>query len=145
MTTMLEARDAYFERNGLSAETYTERWAKVDVFGVPLLIPNSPSRARSLRVHDLHHVLTGYATNTIGEGEIGAWELGSGPKDHYVAWILDTATAAVASFVAPRRILRAFQRGRHSKNLYGLSEGAVAAVLEQPVDQVRLQLGLSEE
>ena len=48
--------------------------------------PNTPSRKRAVRYHDLHHALTGYATDLTGEFEISAWEIGSGCADHVAAW-----------------------------------------------------------
>jgi hypothetical protein len=35
-------------------------------------IPNTPSRKRAVRYHDLHHTLTGYRTDFRRECEIGA-------------------------------------------------------------------------
>ena len=43
---------------------------------VPL--PNIETRRRYLKFHDLHHLITGYSVGRIGEGEVSAWELGTG-------------------------------------------------------------------
>ena len=43
---------------------------------VPL--PNIEARRRYLKYHDLHHLITGYSVGRIGEGEVSAWELGTG-------------------------------------------------------------------
>ena len=56
---------------------------------IPLFIPNTRSRVRAVRVHDVHHVVTGYATTFAGEAEIGAWEIASGCADHGAAWVLN--------------------------------------------------------
>jgi ubiquinone biosynthesis protein Coq4 len=71
--------------------------------------------------HDLHQIATGYGTSLIGETEIGAWELGSGCGRYYVAWVLNAAAVAIGLFIAPRRVWRAFTRGRQSGSLYKLN------------------------
>ena len=39
---------------------------------VRFAFPNTAGRVRAVRYHDLHHVVTGYATDWTGEAEIGA-------------------------------------------------------------------------
>ncbi|HEX2090746.1 MAG TPA: hypothetical protein VHG28_00035 [Longimicrobiaceae bacterium] len=73
---------------------------------------------RAVRLHDLHHVLTGYDTSWVGEAEIGAWELAGGCAHHYPAWVLNSGAFTLGLFLAPGRLFRAFVRGRHSRNLY---------------------------
>lgn len=73
--------------------------------------------------HDLHHVATGYGTTLVGEAEIGAWELASGCRHYYVAWILNLGAVVTGLFLAPRRVVRAFQRGwRQRLGLHALPE-----------------------
>ena len=53
--------------------------------------PNGAARVRAVRLHDLHHVATGYATSWVGEAEIGAWEREAGRKpesrwNYYACW-----------------------------------------------------------
>ena len=43
-----------------------------------MTFPNTDSRKRAVPLHDLHHILTGYKTDWMGEAEIGAWELRAG-------------------------------------------------------------------
>lgn len=43
---------------------------------VPL--PNIETRRKFLKYHDIHHLITGYSVGRIGEGEVSAWELGTG-------------------------------------------------------------------
>lgn len=80
--TMREARAIYFEVNGFGADGgYGDAWVDFKLGPLPVPFPNTRARVRAVRYHDLHHVLTGYDTNTIGEFEISAWELGAGCKD----------------------------------------------------------------
>jgi hypothetical protein len=106
---------------------------------VPVL-PNTKARIAAVRVHDLHHVATDYETTWVGEGEISAWELASGCGPYLAAWVLNLAGFGIGLFLSPRRVLRAFVRGRHSKNLYG--EGFNPARLGQRVGDLRRELGL---
>lgn len=119
--TVAEARAAYFARSGFASDGgYGDRWVHLKVRGVTVFVfPNTASRVRSVRLHDLHHVLTGYDTTWTGEAEIGAWELASGCRRHYPAWVLNLGAVAIGAVLWPRRVLTAFRRGRRSRNLYG--------------------------
>lgn len=115
-----DARRLYFEANGFGDDGgYGARWVDFKLGKVPFPIPNSPSRVRAVRFHDLHHVLTGYDTNTIGEFEISAWEIAAGCKGFAAAWALNLSGLFAGAWVAPRRTFRAFVRGRRGRTLYG--------------------------
>ena len=83
---MREVRARYFAENGFGDGGYDDRFVVLRVGGVPVLVfPNTKQRVPSVCIHDVHHVLTGYATRWRGEGEIGAWELASGCREHWAA------------------------------------------------------------
>jgi len=118
--SLRDARRIYFEANGFGDDGgYGEKWVDFKLGRVPFPIPNSPSRVRAVRFHDLHHVLTGYDTNLIGEFEISAWEVAAGCKTFAAAWALNLSGMVAGALVAPRRTFRAFVRGRRSSTLYG--------------------------
>ncbi len=136
-----EARARYFAENGFEDGGYDDRWVVLRAFGWPVLVfPNTRLRVRSVRIHDVHHVLTGYATSWRGEGEIAVWELASGCRDHWAAWVLDLPAALVGLLIAPRAMWRAFRRGRASRNLYEREwdDGS----LDRSVGDLRRELGL---
>jgi ubiquinone biosynthesis protein Coq4 len=136
-----EARARYFAENGLGDGGYHDRFVVLRVAGLPVVaFPNTRQRVRSVRFHDVHHVLTGYATSWRGEGEIAAWELASGCRDHWAAWWLDFWAALIGLVLAPRQIVRAFRRGRASRNLYEREWDD--AILERGVGELRRELGL---
>jgi len=84
---------------------------------VPL--PNVETRRRYLKYHDLHHLVTGYSVGRIGEGEVSAWELGTGSA--FVSPMLGVMNLIALStglVLEPRRMWRAFVRGCASRNLY---------------------------
>lgn len=136
-----EARALYFAENGFGDGGYDDRFVVLRAFGVPVLaFPNTQQRVRSVRIHDVHHVLTGYATSWRGEAEIGAWELASGCRDHLAAWVLNLGAALVGLAIAPRAVLRAFRRGRATRNLYDREWND--ALLDPSVGELRQELGL---
>ena len=90
---------------------------------VPL--PNIETRRRYLKYHDLHHLITGYSVGRIGEGEVSAWELGTGSA--FVSPMLGVMNLIALStglVLEPKRMWCAFRRGCKSRNLY---PGAVRA------------------
>lgn len=116
---MRDARGTYFEKNKFGADGgYADVWVDFKLGPIPFPFPNSAARVRAVKFHDLHHVLTGYDTSFAGEVEISAWELGAGCKSMIAAWLLNLGGLAVGMYFAPRRVFRAFVRGRHSTTLY---------------------------
>jgi len=93
---------------------------KAKTFSVPFFklfwikLPNIANRREAVRFHDLHHVLTEYETGLVGEAEIGAWEIASGCGKYYSAWILNTGSLLYGIFLCPRKVYKAFKRGRKS-------------------------------
>ena len=141
-TTLKEARARYFRENGFAEDGGDAvRWVRIKLGPVPLSFPNTKGRRAALLPHDLHHVATGYATTLIGEAEIGAWELASGCRHYYAAWVLNAGAAVIGLFLAPRKVVEAFRRGRRCTNLYHL--GIDAGWAEETVDGLRRRLGLS--
>lgn len=117
--TLREARDTYFDANGFPpGGGYEAKWVDFELGPIPMPFPNTESRRRAVKVHDLHHVLTGYQTDIWGEFEISAWEVGSGCRSYYAAWFLNLGGMATGMLTVPRRTVRAFFRGRRTKNLY---------------------------
>jgi len=139
--TVREARRLYFEANGFGEGGYDAKWVKLMVGPVPIFLPNTAQRVRSVRLHDIHHVLTDYATDWTGEAEIGAWEIASHCHDHYAAWVLNLAAFGIGVFLAPVATWQAFYRGRYSDNLYEYDFRE--SMLDQNVGELRRQLGLA--
>lgn len=121
-STCREARDAYLRENGWTLAAYDAKWTEASVLGIKFSVPNTPRHRWAIRLHDLHHVATGYGTDLVGEGEISAWELsrGLGHLDAYVSAIV--IGGALSGFLlSPRRIVRAFRQGR-ARNLFAESD-----------------------
>jgi hypothetical protein len=139
--SLRDARASYFHSNGFPDDGgYTSRWVKFQMGPLRFRIPNTPSRVRAVRFHDLHHVATDYATDWTGEAEIGAWEIASSCAGHVAAWILNLYAMAIGLWIAPRAVWRAFLRGRRTRNLY--RDEWSEALLETKVGTLRARLGL---
>jgi hypothetical protein len=139
--TVGEAREAYFRDNGFTLAGYTDKWVKLKLGPIPFAFPNAPARQAAVKLHDLHHVATGYATTWTGEAEIGAWEIGAGCGRYWAAWLLNLGAMGVGMVHAPRRVLRAFARGRRSKSLY--DRGFSDELLQWTVRDLRAHLALT--
>ena len=144
-TTLRQARDRYLSEAGLSTATYTDDWVDIQLGPLPLRLPSTAARKRVLPLHDLHHALTGYKADIRGEAEIGAWELAGGIGRHTVGYVLDLLTFVWAPLVVPRRVWRAFVRGRHSKNFYRHPLPLDPTLLDEPVQAVRERMNLHVE
>ncbi len=134
--TMRAARDRYFDVNSFGPSGgYEDAWVDFKLGPVPMPFPNTPARVRAVRHHDLHHILTGFDTDIVGEFEISAWELGAGCKDFVAAWVLNLGGLTAGGLVrCPARTFRAFVRGRRERSTYGEE---LEAMLDLPVREAR--------
>jgi hypothetical protein len=142
-TSLLEARGLFFQQANLGADGgYNDRWVRVEAKPIPFYFPNTKARVAAARLHDLHHIAAEYETDWPGEAEIAAWEIASGCGRYYAAWLLNIGAFAVGLLLVPKRLVRAFVRGRYATNLYhqGLSEMDLRDVT---VGMLRERLGLA--
>lgn len=83
-----------------------------------LYIPNFAARRKAVFKHDIHHIATGYTSTFKGETEISAWEIASGCRHYWVAWVLDMQAVMIGMLFNPLGVYKAFVKGRRTKNLY---------------------------
>jgi hypothetical protein len=140
-TTLGAARADYYRVNKFGDDGGDSLdWVPVKILGITLKIPNTEGRKRAVKIHDLHHVVTGFQTDLRGEAEIGAWELASNCLRSRAATVLNLGALSIGMVMAPGRMVRAWSLGRHTKNLY--TEDGVDHLLGRRVDEVRATLGL---
>jgi hypothetical protein len=141
--SLLTARALFFRDSKLGPDGgYGNRWVRVETKPIPFYFPNWPSRVAAARLHDLHHIAAEYETDWPGEAEIAAWEIASGCAGYHAAWLLNLGGFGAGLVVAPRRLFRAFLRGRRAKtNLYK-SDIDESRLNEITVGMLRDQLGL---
>jgi hypothetical protein len=146
--TVREGRDAYLAENGFTLETYDSPTTRLSVrlfgFSLSVAVPNPPSRRNAVRLHDLHHVVTGYGTNPVGEAEVSAWEIrrGFGALGTYPRTLIVFAML-VGLLVAPRRTVRAW---RASPGGFSLFHGRIAydTLIAMRIGDLRTTLGVPE-
>ena len=84
---------------------------------VPL--PNIETRNRYLKYHDLHHLITGFSVGRIGEGQISAWELGTGSmRASPILGMMNLIALSTGWVLDKRSMWDAYCLGCRSKNLY---------------------------
>lgn len=141
--SVLAARTRYFTDNHFGDDGgYNERWVILAKLGpIKLGFPNTASRVRAVGRHDLHHLVTDYDTDFLGESEIAAWELASGCRDFRAAWVLNLLALPMGMIRAPTRMRQAFARGSNCKNLY--AEPFTDALLHERLGDLRERLGVT--
>lgn len=142
-STVREARDAYLEDNGFDMAAYTSKTFALPFLGREIHLPNPPSRQRVIARHDLHHALTGYGTDYIGEAEIGVWELRAGCNTPFL-WFINLAAVMFGVLLSPRRIWRAWRHAAGHRSLY-LDERPIEELLAMKLGDLRAQCGLPRE
>ena len=124
MTTEDTLRAYFVERGFVKVgtprnELYRDNWVKVPMWGYYVPVFPIYGFKKSLMLHDVHHVLSGYDTDWRGELEIAAWELSSGGCGWYLLyWIDRVVFMSLGLLLCPSRTSRAFQRGRGHCNSF---------------------------
>jgi len=139
MPTLRQARLEFFQAAGFPLDGgYDDDFSEAEFGPVLYRVRNTEARREALERHDLHHLVTGYATDWKGEAEISAWELASGFGRTPYAWIImlwGLFTGLVGN-LGPT--FEAFVRGRGSTNLY--TEDIDDTLLNSTVEDLRARL-----
>ncbi len=137
-----DALKDFFNCYGIPQDAYTRKTFVIQVGPIPIHVPNIEARVKIARFHDLHHILTSYPANWLGEAEIGAWELATGCRTSFIAWFLNSGAMVVGLFINPNAVVKAFKRGRQSAtNLY--HDFNYEELLSLSVGEVRKKIGLA--
>jgi hypothetical protein len=136
-------RDAYLEVNGFTMEGYTAPTFALPFLGREIHFPNPPTRQRAIARHDLHHALTGYGTDYVGEAEIGVWELRAGCNTLFL-WAINLTAVALGVFLSPPRMWRAFRAAERARSLY-LDQTPYEQLLETKLVDLRARCGIPPE
>ncbi len=122
--TVGDARARYFAAAGFGDDgNYELTWIPLTFGPITVPIYNSQARRRAVRLHDLHHIATGYPTSPKGEALVATWELASGTKDKWFAFFINLPALVYGFVLWPRDCWAAWTRGRRSSNLYGREYG----------------------
>ena len=104
--------------------------------GFSFYIPNFDSRRKAVMKHDIHHLLTGYKTTLKEESEISAWEIASGCTQYPAAFFINSSGIMLGILINFWGILKAFARGRKTKNLYA-DEITTEQALDMKVEELK--------
>jgi hypothetical protein len=140
-----DALQIYFNRYHFADGGYNDPYFKIKLGPLFIPVPNTASRIKAVKLHDIHHLLTGYTAFWEGEVEIGAWEIASGCQRFFVAWLLNFGSFAVGLLLYPKKLFRAFMLGRQSSsNLY---YGTVynETLLESTLGELRKKFGMDRK
>ena len=119
--TAAEALRHYYDIHYFGDSALTNRWVKVRLGAISIPFPNLKQRRDAIQLHDLHHMLTGYDTTWVGEGEVAAWEMASGfTRRHWVGYLYAPITFVIGFFTSPKRVIAAYRRGKGKKELMPL-------------------------
>lgn len=114
-----DALQIYFTKYHFAEGGYNDKYFKIKIGPILIPFPNSKSRLKAVKFHDIHHLLTEYTALWKGEVEIGAWEIASGCGNLFIAWFLNFASFSIGLFLYPKSLFNAFMDGRNVKtNLY---------------------------
>lgn len=139
-----DARDAYLAENGFTVAAYDSPTTDGSFLGMKFAVPNPPSHRRAIRLHDLHHVATGFGTDHAGEAEISAWQARRGLRaaGMYVTAIVMT-NALLGAVFAPRRTLVALRTASAGGSLFSMTVD-YESLLERTVGELREMLTIPE-
>ena len=140
---MEEARNLYLAANSFSSRDYDAPTFTIGILGLSLKLPNTEGRKRVVPLHDLHHVLTGFGTDWVGEAEIGAWELRAGCNS-FIAYFLNASAVIIGLFMSPGRVWRAFRAARGQRTLY-YDPAPYDRLLQMTVGELRRRLGIGQQ
>jgi hypothetical protein len=144
---VVTGRDAYLDENGFTIEAYEASKTPASFLGIDFSVPNTPRHRWAIKLHDLHHVATGFGTDPAGEGEISAWELRRGGMRElgpYVGGLVLIGVAMGLAF-APRRTLRAFRAATPGVSLFNDREHSYDELLGLSVGELRTLLGIPSD
>ena len=94
----------FYGDNYFGTEALEDSWNWVRMGPLRIPFPNLKWRKEAIYLHDIMHLVTGYDTSWIGEGEVAAYELASGfPKRYWIGYIYPPITFTIGMLIAPRR------------------------------------------
>ncbi len=140
-----DALDHYLTENGFTTAGYVSPRSSGSLLGLEFSVPNPPSHQTALRLHDLHHVATGFGTDHAGEAEISVWQarLGLHAAGPYVAAIV-LANVLMGLLTAPRRTLTALRLPSVGRSLFNVAVD-YEQLLQLTLGELRDLLGLPSQ
>ena len=140
-----DALQVYFSKYHFADGGYNLKWFKIKLGPFYLPVPNTKSRIAAVKLHDIHHILTGYTAFFKGETEIGAWEIAAGCGKYKIAWFLNFSSFLYGIFLYPRGLYKAFMRGRRAATTLYYGTPYDEALLNTTVYDLKQKLGIDSK
>ena len=129
--TLLERLRHYYKTNGINENWIGPKYGERHLKLFPLHI--LPKAFRNwMKIHDAHHLITGFETTFRGEVEIAAWVLarnglnfGSKPRCPLFSYWGYLILGFNRTFFMPKTVLRAFNKGKNEYSLHSLNPDQV--------------------
>lgn len=130
--TINEALIGFYKFNQLNlSQDFSSHCVRVYIGCILAPVPNINARKKYLKFHDIHHIITEYGIDRIGESEISAWELGSRSCRKPIISVMNLFALSTGFILSPKKVINAFYRGCRSKNLYYMSDSMSGAEIDQ--------------
>lgn len=144
--TVKEGLEAYMLESGFEIEHYELDSTPASFMGISFSVPNTPKHREMIKLHDLHHVATGFGTDMAGEGHISAWEFRNGIRGTglYVGSIIFTGVL-LGLVVSPRKTFRLLREKSEKPPLFGRSDIDYIELLDMKISDLRELLGVPEK
>lgn len=134
--TIRQALIEFYKYNQLNlTDDFESHCVRVYIGCILAPVPNIQARKKYLKFHDLHHIMTEYGIDRIGESEISAWELGSRSCKKPIISMMNLFALSTGFVLKPKRVIKAFYRGCRSRNLYYMSSD----LSEADIDTLNLE------
>jgi hypothetical protein len=144
--TVAQALNAFYAQHdfgddgGINSDV---AYVKIGPINFP--IPNTQARKEAIWLHDLHHLLNGYATDWPGEGRVSAWELATGGFGVKIyVWALVLMAMSVGILFYPTGTFRAFVRGTYCRPIVGLGLSK-HELMQLPVSELQRRVGIDPQ
>lgn len=115
--TVSKALEKFYGRELVGDDAFTKSVNYIEIGRFKIPFPNFVQRRELIYLHDINHLLTGYDTSQLGEGEVAAYELASGfPAHCWIGYLYSPFALLGGLFLNPQRVFKAMRRGWGSKN-----------------------------
>lgn len=144
--TVESGLEAYLEENGFKKESYDAARTPVTFWRINFSVPNPPKHRWAIMLHDLHHVATGFGTDSAGEGQLSAWECRKGlrPLGFYVGSIVFSGFL-LGLLVAPVKTTKAWRSSKSGKSLFVLTDYSYEDLLAMKIQELRGLLEIEKD
>jgi hypothetical protein len=139
-----EALRRYFSQYHFKDGGYGDKFFHIKLGFLSIPFPNTRDRIAAVKIHDLHHLATGYNADMNGDVEIGGWEYASGCGKYYMGWFLNSGSFIYGLLFRQASLYRAFMQGRRVRKNLCYDTTYDEQLLSCTVGDLRKRIGIIE-